>query len=412
MINKLWLGFFLVSFLSALYSWLFQGDFTVFNDIVESLFKMATLSVEIAIGLIGVLAFWTGIMKLAEMSGFANGLARLLGPLFARLMPEVPRGHPALGYVTMNMASNMMGLDNAATPIGLKAMQSLHSLNPLKDTASNAQILFLVLNTSSVTIFPITIIMYRLQQGAAHPSEVFLPIILATTASTMFGLLVVATVQRLNIFNRVVLSYFLAGFSLIGALLLWLYSLPAEEMAVVSASFGNGLLFTAVIAILMVAYARSVPVYEGFVEGAKEGFEIAVKIIPYMVAMLVAIGVMRASGVLAKIVDMISWLVTRAGLDASFVEALPTALMKPFSGSGARAMMLETMNTHGVDSFAAKVASVMQGSTETTFYVLTVYFGAVGIKKVRHAIGCGLAADLAGVIAAIFVSYWFFSTIS
>jgi len=408
MLNKLWLGFFLVSFVAALYTWLVQGDHTVFNAIIESLFNMAKLSAEIALGLIGVLAFWCGVMKLAEMSGFANGLAKLMGPLFSQLMPEVPKGHPSLGYVTMNMASNMMGLDNAATPIGLKAMQSLQLLNPVKDTASNAQILFLVLNTSSVTIFPITVIMYRLQQGAANPTEIFLPVLLATIASTMVGLLIVALIQRLNLMNRIVMTYFGIGFALVGGLLYWISGLPPSEMASVSASFGNGLLFTAIVTILVFAYFKRVPVYEGFVEGAKEGFEIAIKIIPYMVAMLAAIGVMRASGVLAKLVDGISAFVLHFGIDNRFVEALPTALMRPFSASGSRAMMLETMSTHGVDSFVAKIAAVMQGSTETTFYVLTVYFGAVGIKRVRHAIGCGLLADLAGIVAAILAGYWFF----
>ncbi|TQV71563.1 hypothetical protein FLL45_20655 [Aliikangiella marina] len=409
MLNKLWISFFLVSFLAALYTWLVLGEFEVFNQIVESIFNMSKLSAEIALGLIGVLAFWCGLMKLAEQSGFANGLARLLGPLFKHLMPEVPKGHPALGYVSMNMASNMMGLDNAATPIGLKAMQSLQTLNPKPDTASNAQILFLVLNTSSVTIFPVTIIMYRLQQGAASPTEIFLPILLATIMSTMVGLMSVAIAQKLNILRWTVIGYFATGFLLVGGLLAWLMHLPAEEMAAMSAGVGNGLLFTAIVSIVLLAYIKKVEVYDNFIEGAKEGFEIAVKIIPYMVAMLVAIGVLRASGVLSKITDSITWLMRQVGLDTGFVEALPTALMRPFSASGSRAMMLETMNTYGVDSFVAKVASVMQGSTETTFYVITVYFGAVGIKKVRHAISCGLIADFAGIVAAILVSYWFFA---
>ena len=408
MLNKVWLGFFVVSFLTAIYSWLIQGDYTVFNSIVDSIFKMSQLSVEIAIGLIGVLAFWCGILKLAEMAGLANGLARLLSPLFNKLMPQVPAGHPSLGYVTMNMASNMLGLDNAATPVGLKAMESLQTLNPDKETASNAQILFLVLNTSSVTIFPVTIMMYRLQQGASSPAEIFLPILLATCVSTIVGLLSVALIQRINLFNRVILAYFLVSVACIGGLVFWLNSFPPQKMADLSAAIGNGLLFTAIVAVLVVAYLKKISIYEGFVEGAKEGFEIAVKIIPFMVAMLVAIGTMRASGVLQKLVDGISWLVSSVGLDSRFVEALPTALMRPFSASGSRAMMLETMNSQGVDSFAAKLASIMQGSTETTFYVLTVYFGAVGIKRVRHAIGCGLLADLGGIIGAIIVAYWFF----
>jgi spore maturation protein SpmA len=408
MLNKVWLSFFLVSFLSALYTWLIVGDYTIFNAIVESIFTMANLSVEIAIGLIGVLAFWCGILKLAEYSGLAHGLAKLLAPLFSCLMPSVPKGHPALGYVTMNMASNMLGLDNAATPMGLKAMQSLQELNQEKDVASDAQILFLVLNTSSVTIFPITIIMYRLQQGASSPAEVFLPILLATLASSFFGLVTVTYIQRINIINRVLLSYFAGLLVVIGSLIIWLHQFPAQKMADLSAAIGNGLLFSVIIVILLVAHKKKVEVYEGFVEGAKEGFSIAIKIIPYMVAMLVAIGILRASGVLQILVDMITKCFLWFGFDTGFVEALPTAIMRPFSASGSRAMMLETMSTHGADSFVAKVAAVMQGSTETTFYVLTVYFGSVGIKKVRHAIGCGLFADFMGIVAAIFVCYWFF----
>lgn len=411
MLNKLWFGFFVVAFFSAIYQWLILGNFDVFNLIVESIFGMAKLSAEIAIGLIGILAFWCGVMKIAEQSGLANGLAKLLSPLFCRLMPEVPRGHPSLGYITMNMASNMMGIDNAATPIGLKAMQSLQSLNPSAHIASNAQILFLVLNTSSVTLFPVTIIMYRLQQGAVSPTEIFIPILLSTIASTLVGLIAVAFIQKINLFNRVILTYFVGGIGIVGGLLYWLHSLPPEQMASLSASLGNGLLFTAIVSILAVATFRKVPVYESFVEGAKEGFDIAIKIIPYMVAMLAAIGVLRASGILNQIVSFIAWIVSSFGIDTAFIEALPTAMMRPFSASGSRAMMLETMNTHGVDSFVAKLASVMQGSTETTFYVITVYFGAVGIKRVRHAIGCGLLADLAGIVAAIFVSYWFFQSI-
>ncbi len=409
MLNKLWFSFFFISFLSAAYVGVIQGNTEVFSEVVEAIFAMAKLSVEIALGLIGVLAFWSGILKLAEKSGLATGLARLLEPLFSRLMPEVPAGHPALGYVSMNMASNMMGLDNAATPIGLKAMQSLQTLNPLKETASNAQILFLVLNTSSVTIFPITIIMYRIQQGAVNPSEIFLPILLATISSSIVGLASVAFMQKIKLFNRVLMGYFIGALLVLAGLIFWLSSVPFNELATISSSVGNGLLFFFIILILSISMLKRVEVYEGFIEGAREGFEIAVKIIPYMVAMLVAIGVMRASGVLTAIVDGIGWCVRLFSIDTGFIDALPTALMKPFSGSGSRAMMLETMNTHGVDSFVAKMAAVMQGSTETTFYVLTVYFGAVGIRRVRHAIGCGLLADIAGIISAILVSYWFFS---
>lgn len=408
MLNTLWFGFFIVSFLAAIVSILFMGDTLVFDRLVASIFDMAKLSAEIALGLVGLLAFWCGLLKIAEQSGVASALGRVLGPLFHRLMPEVPRGHPALGLITLNMASNILGLDNAATPVGIKAMHSLQTLNKTPDTASNAQILFLVLNTSSVTLFPITIIMYRLQLGAVAPSEIFLPILLATMASTFFGLLAVAFMQGIKLFQPVILAYFGGALLLISSLLYLLFSLEPEQLTQVSSTVGNGMLFSTIVAIVSVAFWRRIAVYEQFVEGAKEGFELAVTIIPYLVAMLVAIGVLRASGVLALVTDGLAWLLARVGLDTAFVEALPTAIMKPFSGSGARAMMLETMNTHGVDAFVAKVAAVMQGSTETTFYVLTVYFGAVGIKRVRHAIGCGLFADLAGIVAAIVVSYWFF----
>jgi spore maturation protein SpmA len=408
MLNKVWLSFFLIAFMAAMHSWLLLGDVGVFSLIVESIFKMAQLSVEIALGLIGVLAFWCGILKLAEHSGSAEALARLLAPLFKKLMPQVPSGHPALGFVSMNMASNMLGLDNAATPVGLKAMQSLQQLNPDKETASNAQILFLVLNTSSVTIFPITIIMYRTQLGAASPTEVFLPILLATLTSTLVGLLAVAYLQKISLFNRVIAVYLGSLLFFVAGLLYWLQQFEPAQMAELSAAIGNGLLFSVIITILLVATIKKVDVYEGFIEGAKEGFTIAITIIPYMVAMLVAIGVLRASGALQVFVDLLASGFASVGLNTDFIAALPTGIMNPLSGSGARAMMLETMNTHGVDSFPAKVASVMQGSTETTFYVLTVYFGSVGIKKIRHALSCGLIADFAGIFAAIILCYWFF----
>ncbi len=408
MLNRLWLSFFVISFLAAIYQWLFLGDIEVFNRVIESLFKMAELSVEIALGLIGILAFWCGILKLAEKSGLAKGLAKLLSPLFTRLMPDIPKDHPSIGFISMNMASNMLGLDNAATPVGLKAMQSLQTLNPNKDTASNSQILFLVLNTSSVTIFPVTIILYRLQQGASAPSEVFLPILLATLGSSFAGLLAVAWVQKIKLWDKVIGIYALVLGLIVAGLLYWLHTMSPEQMAQVSSAVGNGLLFTLIICVLVTAHFKKVNAYEGFVEGAKEGFDIAIKIIPYLVAMLVAIGILRASGILQKITDAIAWLVSAFGVDTRFVEALPTALMRPFSASGSRAMMLETMANQGVDSFAAKLASIVQGSTETTFYVITVYFGVVGIKKVRHAIGCGLLADLAGIICAILVCYWFY----
>lgn len=409
MLNLIWLFFFVLAFVLATFDWLFSGNQSAFPDLVKSLFDMAKLSVTISIGLIGVLAFWLGLLRIAEQSGLVNKLARLLAPLFRKLMPEVPDGHPALGSISMNMAANMLGLDNAATPMGIRAMEQLQELNPVKNTASNAQILFLVLNTSAVTIIPITVMLYRAQMGAADPAAIFLPILMATSASTLFGLLAVSFVQKLSIFNRVIGLYFLLFASFIGGLVWMLLSLPPEQMSDISSAFGNFLLMAAIVLILLHGWRRKIAVYEEFVEGAKEGFKVAVTIIPYLVAMLTAIGALRASGALDAFAAGLRWLFASLGLDTRFVEAIPTALMKPFSGSGARAMMLETMETHGVDSLAGYMVATIQGSTETTFYVLTVYFGAVGIKRIRHALSCGLIADLAGIIAAISLSYWFFS---
>lgn len=409
MLNIIWLFFFVIAFALSLFDWVFAGNQAAFPDLVKSLFDMAKLSVTISIGLIGVLAFWLGLLKIAEQSGLVNKLARLLAPLFRKLMPEVPSGHPALGSISMNMAANMLGLDNAATPMGIRAMEQLQELNPVKNTASNAQILFLVLNTSAVTIIPITVMLYRAQMGASDPAAIFLPILLATSASTFVGLLAVSMVQKLSIFNRVIGLYFLVFASLVGGLIWALLSLPAEQMSEISSAVGNFLLMASIVLILLHGWKRRIPVYEEFVEGAKEGFKVAVTIIPYLVAMLTAIGALRASGALDAFASGLSWLFGSLGLDTRFVEAIPTALMKPFSGSGARAMMLETMESQGVDSLAGYMVATIQGSTETTFYVLTVYFGAVGIKKIRHALSCGLLADLAGVTAAIILSYWFFA---
>lgn len=409
MLNIIWLFFFVIAFALSLFDWLFAGNQAAFPDLVKSLFDMAKLSVTISIGLIGVLAFWLGLLKIAEQSGLVNKLARLLAPLFRKLMPEVPDGHPALGSISMNMAANMLGLDNAATPMGIRAMEQLQELNPVKQTASNAQILFLVLNTSAVTVIPITVMLYRAQMGAADPAAIFLPILLATSASTFVGLLAVSLVQKLSIFNRVIGLYFLIFASLIGGLVWALLSLPADQMSAMSSALGNFLLMSSIVLILLHGWKHKIPVYEEFVEGAKDGFKVAVTIIPYLVAMLTAIGALRASGALDAFASGLSWLLGSLGVDTRFVEAIPTALMKPFSGSGARAMMLETMEAQGVDSLAGYMVATIQGSTETTFYVLTVYFGAVGIKRIRHALSCGLLADLAGITAAILLSYWFFA---
>ena len=408
MLNTLWLGFFLTAALAALSQWLIGGNAQIFAAMVEALFSMARLSVEVMVLLFGTLTLWLGFLRIAEKAGIVDALARWLAPLFARLMPEVPRGHPALGLMTLNFAANALGLDNAATPMGLKAMHALQTLNPRPDTATNAQILFLVLNASSLTLLPVTIFMYRMQQGAPDPTLVFLPILLATSASTLVGLLTVALVQRLPLWSPVVLAYLLPVALGLGGFIALLGSLSAAALAQLSSLLGNLTLFALVLLFVGLGAWRKVPVYEVFVEGAKEGFDVAKGLLPYLVAMLCAVGVFRASGALGYALDAIRWCVEVLGMDARFVEALPTALVKPFSGSAARAMLIETMQTQGVDSFAALAAATIQGSTETTFYVLAVYFGAVGIQRARHAVACALLAELAGVVAAIVVCYRFF----
>jgi len=407
-LNLIWIFFFVSAFVTALFKLLFLGDQQVFTQLVTAMFALSKTAFEISLGLTGVLALWLGIMRIGEKSGFINLLTQALAPFFSRLMPEVPKNHPALAAMVMNISANALGLDNAATPLGIKAMKELQTLNPNPETASNAQILFLVINTSAVTLFPVTIFTYRAQFGAQNPTDVFIPILIATYASTMVGLLAVATVQKINLFDKVILSY-LSGFTLLIITLLGYFSqLSQEDMLSQSALISNIILFSLVITFILGAVRKRINAYEAFIEGAKEGFETAITIIPYLVAMLVAIGVFRASGALDLITDFIRYLVHLAGLDLRFIDALPTALMKPFSGSGARAMMVDTMQIHGADSFAGRLASIVQGSTETTFYVLAVYFGSVGIKNIRHAAGCGIIADLAGIIAAIFIAYWFF----
>ncbi|WP_286268790.1 nucleoside recognition domain-containing protein [Thalassotalea hakodatensis] len=408
MLNNIWISFFVIAFASACYQWLFLDNAAVFAQVMDAVFNMSSVTVEIAIGLIGVLSFWLGAMKIAENAGLIQAISRAISPLFCRLMPEVPKGHAAMGSMTMNLSANVLGLDNAATPLGLKAMQDLQQLNPKKEIASNAQILFLVLNTSSITLFPVTVFVYRAQQGAASPTDVFIPILLATFASTIAGLLVVAMVQRLKLFNLVVFSYFALMFACLAAIVTYFATLSANLVAEQSSLMANVVIFSLLIVFIITAYFRRVDVYQSFIEGAKEGFKTSINIIPYLLAMLVAIGVFRASGALDVLINAIRQVVIYVGFDTRFVDALPTAFMKPLSGSGARAMMVETMNTHGADSFAGRLASIMQGSTETTFYVLAVYFGSVGIRYTRHAISCGLVADVAGMSAAIAVCYWFF----
>nr|WP_243880349.1 nucleoside recognition domain-containing protein [Shewanella algae] len=405
--NRVWSLFFIIA-LGAILLRLMSGDATVLNESVTAMFDSAKLAAEIALGLIGVLTLWMGLMRLGEKAGVIAAIAWVFEPLLSKLMPEVPRGHPAYGSVTMNLTANMLGLDNAATPLGLKAMADLQSLNPDKKTATNAQILFLVLNTSSVTLVPVTVFLYRAQQGAADPADIFLPILLSTLGSTLAGLSVVALVQRIRLLDWVVLSY---GAILLGGLsagVMYLLTLGAERIGEVSAMLGNGLLLGIIFAFVLVALLRRVAVYDEFIAGAKSGFEQSVRLIPYLLAMLLAIALLRASGALDYLLGVIAALVSHMGMDGRFIDALPTALMKPLSGSGARAMMLETMAHYGVDSFAGRLAAIFQGSTETTFYVLAVYFGAVGIRNGRHALACGLFADLAGICTAIAVCYWFY----
>lgn len=404
--NQVWAALCLIGIATAAERWL-GGDDEVLAVVVTAMFDMAKLSVDIAIGLVGLLALWSGLFRIAEQAGLIQVLSRWLSPLFVRLMPEVPAGHPAQGAICMNLAANMLGLDNAATPLGIRAMQALQSLNPRKDTATNAQILFLVLNTSSVTLLPVTIFMYRAQLGAANPTDVFIPILLATTASTLAGLMVVMAIQKIRI-DAVILAWLGTLVAAIAAFVYWLSLTPAEALGSVSQNVANGLLLLILALFIGVGLWRKVAVYEELVAGAKSGFETAVQLIPYLVAMLVAIGIFRASGALDILLGGIRSLFAWLDVSTGFVDALPVAFMKPFSGSGARALMLEVMNQYGVDSLAGRLAAVMQGSTETTFYVLTLYFGVVGITRMRYALWAGLLCDLVGLTTAVLAGLWFF----
>jgi spore maturation protein SpmA len=408
LLNFIWIFFFLSAFVTATFKLLVLGDTKVFSEIMTAMFSLSKTAFEISLGLSGVLAFWLGIMKIGEHSGFIGVLTRALTPLFSRLMPGIPNDHPALGAMTMNIAANMLGLDNAATPMGIKAMQEMQTLNPHPERATDAQILFLVINTASVTLFPVTIFAYRAQLGADNPTDVFIPILIATYMSTLTGFLAVAAVQKINLLNKVVLAYLLGITALIGGILSYFASLDQAEMLEQSALISHVILFSLVVSFIAAAAYKRLNAYELFIDGAKQGFQTAITIIPYLVAMLVAFGVFRASGALELITDGIRLIVNFYGIDNRFIDGLPTALMKPFSGSGARAMMIDTMQSHGADSFAGRLASVVQGSTETTFYVLAVYFGAVNIKQIRHAAVCGIIADIGGITAAILVTYWFF----
>ncbi|SEN97531.1 Spore maturation protein SpmA [bacterium A37T11] len=407
-LNYVWVSFFLIAFIVALVKLIFFGDTEVFQKIVTALFEMAQTGATTSLGLIGMMTFALGIMKIGERGGMINLFARAVGPFFNKLFPEIPKNHPAFGSILMNFSANMLGLDNAATPLGLKAMKELQELNPNKETASNAQIMFIVLNASSLALLPINIMAYRQEAGAKDPSDIFMPILLATFFSTLVGLIMVAIYQRINLFNRVILAY-IGGLTLIiGCLLAYFSSLPQAEIAAISKVSGNLILFGLFVSFIALALFKKINVYDAFIDGAKEGFDVAVKIIPYLVGILVAVGVFRASGTLDYLVQGISHLVAWMGFDTRFVEALPVAFMKPLSGSGARGLMVELMNARGADDFASRVACVIQGSTETTFYVLAVYFGSVAIKKTRHALPCALISELAGVIAAIIIAYIFF----
>ena len=408
MLNIIWVSFFLVAFCMALYQSLFLGNPIIWTELVTATFSSSKSAFLIALNLTGILCFWLGLLKVAEESGLTNVFAKALRPLFKKIMPDVPSDSPAISSIIMNMAANVLGLDNAATPMGLKAMEQLQEHNKEKDTASNAQILFMVINASAVTLIPITILMYRSELGSLNPSAVFMPILFATSFSSLAGFLSVAFVQKLNIFNRVVLSYLLAFIGLIAGIAYYFNSLPVDERLVSSATWGNFILFAIITSFILSGLVKRLNVYDCFIKGAKEGFDIAVKIIPYLVAMLVAIALLRTSGALDIIVMGFDKFFAFCGMNTDFTPALPTAILKPLSGSGARAMMIETMQTYGADSFPAFVSSVVQGSTETTFYVLAVYFGAVKISKVRHALGCALFADLVGIIAAVYFSYLFF----
>lgn len=407
-LNYIWIAFFLIAFIVAAVRLVFMGDTGVFPAIINSTFDSAKTAFDISLGLTGVLSLWLGIMKIGELVGVINMFSRVLSPLFTKLFPDIPKGHPVTGSIFMNLAANMLGLDNAATPLGLKAMEGLQELNTKKDTASNPMIMFLVLNTSGLTIIPISIMVYRAQLGAAQPTDVFVPILLATFFSTLAGIIAVSVYQKINLLNRTILL-FLGGASLFIAGIIYFFTTLSREMIdVYSTTTANVFLFLIIIGFILAGIRKKVNVYDAFVEGAKEGFTTAVRIIPYLVAILVAIGVFRASGSMDYIINGVATLVGWCGIDSEFVAALPTAIMKPLSGSGARGLMVDAMTTYGADSFVGRMACIFQGSTDTTFYILAVYFGSVGISKTRHAVPCGLLADLAGIISAIFICYLFF----
>ena len=407
-LNYIWIAFFLLAFIIALCKLLFMGDTEVFPAIMNSTFDTAKSAFEISLGLTGVLSLWLGIMKIGERGGLVNALARALAPIFNHIFPDIPKGHPVTGTMFMNVAANMLGLDNAATPMGLKAMQELQELNPKKDTASNPMIMFLVLNTSGLTLIPMSVLLYRTQLGAAQPTDVFIPILIATTISTIAGLIITSIYQRINLLNRTMILFLLGTCLFIAAGTWGVTMLSRVQIEIFSTTLANVLLFAVIVLFIVSGIVSRINVYETFIEGAKEGFDTAIRIIPYMVAILVAVGVFRASGGMDVLIGAVAWCIEACGGNSDFVGALPTAIMKPLSGSGARGMMIDAMTTYGADSFVGRLACMFQGATDTTFYILAVYFGSVGIRNTRHAVPCGLFADLAGILAAIVIAYIFF----
>lgn len=407
-LNYIWIAFFVIAFAVALVKLVCFGDTAVFPQIVASTFSTAKTAFEISLGLTGVLSLWMGLMKIGERGGLVGALAKMLTPIFNKIFPDIPKGHPVFGTMFMNISANMLGLDNAATPMGLKAMQELQELNPKKDIATNPMIMFLVLNTSGLTLIPMSVLLYRTQLGAAQPTDVFIPILLATTISTVAGLIATSIYQRINLFNRTILLFLLAVVAFISLGTVGVAQLTRVQVELFSTTLANVLLFTIIVLFIISGVIKRINVYEAFVEGAKEGFTTAVRIIPYLVAILVAVGVFRASGGMDALIGAVAWCIELLGGNSDFVAALPTAIMKPLSGSGARGMMIDAMTTYGADSFVGRLACLFQGATDTTFYILAVYFGSVGIRKTRHALTCGLIADFAGILAAIAIAYIFF----
>lgn len=408
-LNYIWIGFFLIGFIVALGQLIFAGNTQIFNEMVNAVFSNAKTGFEISLGLTGALTLWMGLLKVGEKGGVVNILGRMIGPLFEKLFPGLPKGHPAYGSIMLNISANMLGLDNAATPVGLKAMKEMHEVNPNKDTASNAQIMFLVLNAAGLTIIPVSIIVYRTQLGAVNPADIFIPILISTFAASLTGMISVAIIQKINLFDKVVMAYLGGLLAIITGIIIYFSQLPKEQISSISTFAANFILMSVIVLFIILAFIKKVNVYDAFIEGAKEGFSVAIKIIPFLIAILVAIGIFRASGSMDFIISGITKFFAWLGVDTQFTAALPVAFMKPLSGSGARGLMIDAMTTYGADSFIGRLACTMQGTTDTTFYIVAVYFGSVGIKNTRYSIGCGLLADLAGFVTAIFVAYLFFS---